>query len=287
MAHSAYSADVTLESFETDVLERSRNVPVLVDFWAAWCGPCKMLMPVLAKLAEDYQGRFFLAKANSDEQQELAARYGVRSLPTIKLFRDGAVVGEFVGVQPERSIRALLDRHIARPSDRLLAQALEKEGQGHVSEALDILRRAQKEDAANNRVTAHLGRLLLEQGQIAEGERVLDGVSSAGRADPELAPLFARLEFVRMTATAPPLAELEKKVEAHPDDLQARQWLGARYLLAGRHEAALEQWLTIVRTNRQFGNDAGRKTLLTAFNLLGGKGDLVHKYRNLLALALN
>ncbi|MDA8389479.1 MAG: thioredoxin [Gammaproteobacteria bacterium] len=287
MAHSAHSADVTLESFETDVLTRSRSVPVLVDFWAAWCGPCKMLMPILAKLAEDYQGRFFLAKVNSDEQQELAARYGIRSLPTIKLFSNGETVGEFVGVQPERSIRALLDRYIARPSDRLVHEALEAETRGEVTDAIQILRRAHGEDAANDRAIAHLGRMLLEQGAGAEAEQILAKISAAGRADPDLAPLLTRLEFVRMTVVAPPLAELEKRVQAQPGDMQARQWLGARYLLAGRYEAALEQWLTMVRENRQFGNDAGRKALLAAFNLLGGKGDLVRKYRNLLSLALN
>ncbi|MDA8361076.1 MAG: thioredoxin [Gammaproteobacteria bacterium] len=287
MAHSVYSADVTQESFETDVLERSRTVPVLVDFWAAWCGPCKMLMPMLAKLAEEYQGRFFLAKVNSDEQQELATRYGIRSLPTIKLFSNGAVVGEFVGVQPERSIRALLDRHIARPSDRLVHEALEAEARGDAAGALDILRRVHSEDAANDRAIVHLGRMLLEQGADTQAEQILARISPAGRADPDLAPLLTRLEFIRMTVAAPPLAELEKRVQAQPGDMQARHWLGARYLLAGHYEAALEQWLTMVRENRQFGNDAGRKALLAAFNFLGGKGELVRKYRNLLSLALN
>lgn len=287
MARSVFMADVTLATFETEVIERSHDQPVLVDFWAAWCGPCRALMPILARLADEYQGRFFLAKVNSDEQQDLAGRYGVRSLPTVKLFRAGAVVGEFLGVQPERSIRALLDRNLPRPSDADLQRGLDAEAAGDIDNAIRILQEAHSADATNDRITVHLGRLLLEHGRGVEGEAVLGRLSAAGRADPEIGPILTRLEFVRIVADAPPVSAIEQRVQEQPDDMQARYWLGARYWLAGRHEAALEQWLTMVRTNRTFGNDAGRRALLSAFTLLSNDGDLVRKYRNLLSLALN
>jgi len=287
MAASPYITDVTDASFDSEVITRSRQAPVLVDFWAAWCGPCQSLMPLLAKLAEEYQGRFFLAKVNSDEQQTLATRFGVRSLPTVKLFKNGAEIAEFVGAQPERTIRALLDQHIARPSDTLLQSALDQEAAGQTDTALAQLRAIHASDPANDRVTIHLGRLLLEQGLVEEGENILTGISAAAQSDPGLAQLLARLEFVRMAANAPPLPILEQTIVAHPTDMQARLWLGARYLLTGYYEPALEQWLAIVRADRKFGNDIGRRALLSAFALLGGKGELVHKYRNLLAIAIN
>ncbi|MEK7666059.1 MAG: thioredoxin, partial [Pseudomonadota bacterium] len=108
MIPSPHIADVTQQTFESLVLAKSREIPVLADFWADWCGPCKQLMPVLARLVDEYDGKFFLAKINSDTEQPLAARYGVKSLPTVKLFKNGQVVEEFMGAQPEKTIRALL-----------------------------------------------------------------------------------------------------------------------------------------------------------------------------------
>ena len=286
MATSPYATDVTESNFDQAVLARSREVPVLVDFWAAWCAPCRSLMPILAKLAEEYQGRFFLAKVNSDEEQRLSGRFGVRNLPTVKLFKHGAEVAQFVGAQPERMIRELLDAHMDRPSDALLGAALDEEAAGDRAGALARLEAAHEADPGNDRLTAHLGRLLCEQGRVADGEAVLKGLSARALGDAEIGAVMARLEFVRMAAYAPSLADLEQRVSAHPEDLRARLSLGARYLLAGRHEEALEQWLAIVRTDRHFGDDAARRALLTAFTMLGGKGDLVRRYRSLLAAAI-
>lgn len=287
MVTSPYVLDVTLESFENEVIARSQTTPVLVDFWAAWCGPCQALMPILAKLAEEYQGRFFLAKVNSDEQQALASRFKVRSLPTVKLFKKGTEVAEFLGAQPERTVRALLDQHIGRPSDALLDAALDEEGAGHIDRALAQLREAHDGDPANNRLTIHLGRILLEQGHTEEAERILNGITGRAQGDQELAPLLARLEFVRLAASAPPLPALQQALANEPGNLEARVRLGVRYLLKGDYEPALEQWLAVVRADRRFDNDAGRRMLLSAFAVLGPKNELVRKYRNLLAMALN
>lgn len=287
MSTAAYSADVTQDNFQSLVLDQSQRIPVLVDFWAAWCGPCQMLMPVLKTLAETYQGKFFLAKINSDEQQALAARFGVRSIPTVKLFRHGQVVDEFMGVQPERGIRAMLDRYIPRESDALVEAAVAKRGQGNPAEALALLRQALDLDAGNDRVRLELARELFEQAQFDDGESVLDGLSYEGRGSPDVAALLARLEFVRIAAGAPPVAELEQAVTANPADHEARYRLAARKVLLEDYPAALEQLLEIVRRDRRFRDDAGRKTMLSLFNLLGGQDDLVRHYRHQLSLALN
>src|SRR4030065_277949 len=181
MSPSPHIADVNQQTFESLVLAKSREIPVLADFWAAWCGPCKQLMPVLAKLADEYDGKFFLAKINSDTEQPLAARYGVKSLPTVKLFRNGQVVEEFMGAQPEKAIRALLDRHIPRASDTLVDNALQVLRAGQPDQALAILQQAVKTDPGNDRAKLELARLHAQLGHAAEAETKLAALSVEGR----------------------------------------------------------------------------------------------------------
>ncbi len=287
MSDSPYISDVTEQNFDSLVLQKSREVPVLVDFWAAWCGPCQMLMPVLARLAGEYRGKFFLAKVNSDVEQTLAARYGVRSLPTVKLFKDGTVVDEFMGAQPERTIRALLDRHIPRESDALVYQALLELRNGKPEEAVMLLQRARQGDPGNDNVKIELARILAALSRPEEAAAVLDDVSADGKHDPQAIALTARLEFVRIATGAAPAAELEKRITVNPRDGEARYQLAARRLLAGDHEAALDQLLEILRHDRRYGDGAAHKAMLKAFELLGDKPDLVRKYRGLLYSALN
>lgn len=279
--------DVTTSSFETEVIEQSVLRPVLVDFWAAWCGPCQILMPLLARLAEEYGGAFRLAKLNTDTEHAIASRYRVRSLPTVKVFRNRAVVDEFMGVQPERSIRAFIDRHIPRASDQAIDEALATNARGENDKAVEQLRAAMAEDPANDRVKQHLASLLFEQNQVDEGEAVLNKLSREARSRPEIQTLFARLEFLRLAHNAPPTAELKGRIERDPSDMEARLHLGARYILAEQYEAGLDQLLEITRRDRAFGNDAGRRTILSVFNLLGDKGEIVKRYRALLSTALN
>ncbi|HEX9626715.1 MAG TPA: thioredoxin [Acidiferrobacterales bacterium] len=287
MTRTAHSADVTLSTFFAEVLDKSRTMPVVVDFWADWCGPCRMLMPVLAGLADEYQGRFFLAKVNADREQELAARYGVRSLPTVKVFRNGAVVDEFLGAQPEPVIRALLDRHIPRPADTLLDAALAAARAGRLDEALAGIEQAAGLDPDYDRVKFARARVLLGLGRLDEGEQVLNSVSIAAQGDPELAALRTQLAFRRIAAGSPPAEELGARIARDPGDLEARYRLSALKVLAEDHAGALEQLLEIVRRDRQFRDDAGRKTMLAVFNLLGGSGELVNAYRRQLSMALN
>lgn len=282
---SPFSADVTEQSFDVEVLTRSAQVPVLVDFWAAWCGPCQMLMPVLAKLAQDYQGGFFLAKVNTDVEQRLAGAHGIRSLPTVKLFHHGKAVGEFMGVQPERAIRALLDRYVARPSDARIDEARQARERGDAQAALALLQQGISEDPANDRLKLAAADALLALGRVDDAEAMLKSLAPAARAESEAATLAARVGLSRL-AGATDKAALTERVARDPGDLETRLALAARHALAGDYPVAMDELLEIIRRDRKFKDDAARKTLLTVFNLLGGKGDLVTEYRKRLALLL-
>ena len=287
MATSPYVADVTQSDFDTLVLNRSRTTPVLVDFWASWCAPCKMLMPVLARLADQYQGKFYLAKVNTDVERELATRYGIRSLPTVKLFKDGAVVDEFMGVQPEPAIREIIDRHAPRPSDTLLREARQALESNQTRKAADILKRALDMEPENDHVRMELAGLLLAEGRMEDGERMLDSLSRAAKSAPEAVAMLARLEIAHIAAVSAAPDELERILAAKPEASEARYQLSAHKVLQGDYESALALLLEIVRHDRRFRDDAAHKTMLTIFTLLGGKGDLVKRYRNQLSMALN
>ena len=281
-----YIIDVTLATFDTEVVARSYQTPVLVDFWAAWCGPCQVLMPLLSKIAHEYAGKFVLAKVNTDEEQKLAGAHGIRGLPTVKLFRNGKAVGEFSGAQPEKTIRALLDAHIPRESDLLADAALAEYNAGRIEAGLTQLRAACASDPKNDRVRLRLAQTLIEQGLDTEAEEVLRGLSIAGAAQPEAAAVMARLEFVRI-AGEDDVATLAARHAQAPDDLEVRYRLGAAHVLKGDYEVGLEQFMEVVRRDRRFKDGAAHKAVLAVFNLLGNQGELVKRYRVQLSLALN
>ncbi|MFN3716274.1 MAG: tetratricopeptide repeat protein [Thiobacillus sp.] len=279
---SEHALDVGLADFDQHVLEESRTRPVVVDFWAPWCGPCKSLKPVLEKLAAEYGGKFLLAKINSDENQELAARYAVRGIPSVKAFINGEMVDEFSGALPEGEVRAFLDRIIPSPADELRAQATDARMAGDTSAALQLLAEASKLDPQHVGVRLDAAEIMLDIGETDEARRLVGSVPDA--ADPRVAQLQARLQFA--DASGEDETALRARVEADGNDLEARLKLGNLLVAAGDYEAGMEQLLEIVRLDRTFQDDVGRKTLLSVFNLLGG-GELVSRYRRLLASALN
>ncbi|MDH3900320.1 MAG: thioredoxin [Gammaproteobacteria bacterium] len=271
--------DVTDEGFQAAVVERSQQVPVLVDFWAEWCGPCQMQIPVLKKLIEEHNGQVLLAKVNTDEQRGLAREHGIRSLPTMRLYKDGAVVEEILGAQTEATLRVLLDRYVTRASDQLRSAALETHRQGHSTDALRLLREARESDPDNHRIQLDYAGIELELGDAAGAQATLDALPRDIREEAEAVRLYALLGFARIAANAPSTEDLENRVGQQPDDLQARHQLAARRVLADRPELALQELLYIVQHDRNYGEDAGRKGLLAVFDLLGNEGDLVSDYR--------
>lgn len=276
-----------LTDFPTDVLERSQRTPVLVDFWAAWCAPCRMLMPVLSALAAEFEGRFELVKVDTDQEQELAAAYGVRSLPTVLVFRDGKPVDQFMGAQPESTIRALLERHLPRASDAALDQARALGLAGQPLEALAVVDGVLAHDPANPQAAVVRAGLLLELGRIEEMDAALAALPARARQEPEAASLSARAAFARLAATAPSPVEVAQRLESNPGDCRARLQSAAYRVMAGDHAGALEELLDAVRRDRRFDDDAGRRLLLALFDLLGAGHPLARAGRSRLASLLN
>ncbi len=279
---SEHALDVGQADFDQNVIEASRQRPVVVDFWAPWCGPCKVLKPLLEKLAAEYEGKFLLAKINSDDNQALAVRYGVRGIPSVKAFIDGDVVDEISGARPEGEVRAFLDRLIPSPTQALHGEAAAARSAGDLPGALRLLAEASKLDPAHVGVRLDAAGIMLDLGETAEAERLIASV--ADDADPRVVQLKARLRF--LSAAGEDEAALRARVAADGNDLDARLKLARLLVAVGQHEAGMAELLEIVRRDRSFDDDVGRKTLLSVFELLGG-GELVSRYRRMLASALN
>ncbi|HID49681.1 MAG TPA: thioredoxin [Chromatiales bacterium] len=282
-----YHFDVTAEDFATRVIDASHQQPVLVDFWATWCGPCQTLLPVLTQLAESYQGAFLLAKVEIDQQPTLAQQFGVRSVPTVKLFRNGQIVDEFMGALPEGQIRAILDKHIVKASDAAMQQALQRYEQGATEAALAEMEEILDADPDNaNNALIYAG-LLLQEGHLEKARQWLDALPATLRDDPRATALRARLEFVQLAGTAPDADRLQTILANEPGNSEARYQLAIHRLVQGRDEAALEDLLYLVKHDRNYGDDAARKALLKIFAMLGDEHELVARYRRQLAMALH
>ena len=284
MAESPFIINVTRENYE-QVMQASFEVPVLMDFWASWCQPCQALMPILARLAEEYQGKFLLAKLNTEEQQEIAARFGIRSIPTVKLFRDGQPTDEFMGAQPERAVREFLDRHVARESDAQVAKACELLRAGDADGAIALLSEAHQADPDNPRVTLTMAKAQAAAGDIAAAEDALASLPADEQGKPEVTTLRSHLFFAGQLAGAPSASELEAALAADPGDRQALFQLALHKVVDQDYEPAMELLLQLMRTDRSFGDEAGRRGLLKVFDLLGDD-PRVGRYRRRMASLL-
>ena len=269
MADSPFIFDIDEGSYQQVVLQGSHQVPVLVDFWASWCQPCQMLMPLLARLADEYQGRFLLAKLNTEEQQAIAAQFGIRSIPTVKLFKDGAPVDEFMGALPEADIRAFLDRHLPRESDGAVEQAEERLMAGDSDGALELLRRARGADPTNPRVATAIAQVQAASGDPDGAEQTLAELPPDEQKEPEIARLRGQLFFNRVAASAGPPETTRQRLASSPDDSEARYQLAAHQVIANDMEGAVDNLLQLMQRDRKFGDDAARLALLRLFDLLG------------------
>jgi len=286
MANSPYVVDVDIENFGQIVLQGSQERLVLVDFWADWCAPCRMLGPILDGLADSLGGKLLVAKVDTEAQKELAAQFGIRSLPTVKLFKDGRPVDEFMGALPEAEIRAFLEKHMDRESDQLLLQAENLLARGETEQAAQLVGQALASDPDNPRTQIAQIRLLLATGDFEAAQKGLDTLPLDQQDQPEVQTLRTRLMFDQAVQNAPSMDQLEQRLAADPDDSEARYQLAARQVAAEDYEAALESFYTLLRKDRKYGDDAARKAMVQLFELLGGSGELVSRYRAKMMSAL-
>jgi putative thioredoxin len=282
---STHSFDTATDSFEIDVLQASKNVPVLVDFWAPWCAPCRVLKPILEKLAAEYQGRFLLAKVDSDQHPQLSAQFGVRGIPNVKAFIDGKLADEFTGALPESGVRAFIDRLIPTPGEKLRRAARALVAQGDFDQAERHLRTALELEPANHALRLDLVELLLAKNSHAEAEALFAPIPERER-DERADKLYSLLALWKKSQDLPSMAELESRLAANPDDFESRLALGERLIADKRYEPALAALLEVVRRDRGALRSSARKLMVEVFNLAEDQAELVSSYRKLLAGAL-
>ncbi len=263
--------EVTQENAQQVIMDGSMDHLVVVDFWADWCAPCKSLLPLLEKLATEYSGQMVLAKVNADDQQMLAAQFGVRSLPTVVLIKDGQMVDGFMGAQSESAVREMLDKHLPKPWDLALQQARVLIENSDFSAALPVLRQAHTASGQRADIAFALSHTLLELNRIDEAEQILDAVGLADQ-DAEYRQLHARITLLREAAKTPEIQALEEKLQAQPENMDIHYQLALQYSQNGHHREALELLIGILRKNLNYEEGAAKAALMDIIAALG-KGD--------------
>ncbi len=268
---SEHVVAVTMANARDMLIEESFQRPVLIDFWADWCAPCKTLMPMLEKLANEYAGQFLLAKVNCDEEQQIAAQFGVRSLPTVMLMREGQPVDGFTGAQPESAVRQLLEKYLPKPWDMLLQQAQQLQEAGDKAGALPLLRRAAEESRQRPDIVIALAAALVQANRLDEAQEMLDKIKLAHR-DKSWQQVIAQIELQRQAAKTPEVRALEVALAADPDNMETAYQLALQHSQNQNYRDALELLIGVLRKQREFQEGAAKRTLLDILAVLG-KGD--------------
>jgi putative thioredoxin len=274
--------DVDQQTFEADVLQASLTTPVLVDFWATWCEPCKTLGPMLEKLAAEYNGAFRLGKVDVDSQQELAGMFGIKSIPTVVLVKDGQVLDGFTGALPEGQLREFLARHV-QPLEAV--ETAEEVVQETPEQAINRLQQEIATEPKKPDLKLDLALALMQAGRTDAAEAELAALPANLATDARAVRLRSELDLAHALKDAPSLDTLEQRVQANAEDWAARDQLGVRLLLEGDAEAGLEQFLVILQKARDWNDGQGKKRLLAAFATLDD-ADLVSRYRRRMASLL-
>ncbi len=277
--------DVTDATFQQEVVERSRELPVVVDFWAPWCGPCRLLGPLLEKAAQEAAGKFILAKVDIDRSPGLATAFGVSSIPTVVALRGGQIIDSFVGVLPERELGAWLQR--IQPSE---AELLESEAKGleadHPAAAEAKYRAALELAPTDASAQIGLARALLAQDRLEESQKIVDELASRGFLEAEAEALAADLALRRLAVEFPNVEATRQAATAAPGDTQQQLDLAKALAGAGHHEEALKAALEVVRRERGTAGEQARQIMVHLFHRLGEEHDLTSEYRRKLSTAL-
>ena len=283
---NAYSIQATSETFEADVIQKSQETPVLVDFYAEWCGPCKSLGPILERLADEYSGAFILAKVDSDAEQMLVAGMGVRSLPTVVLFKNGQPVDHFMGALPEGEIRAMLDKHVERVVVSPLERAAELVEMSQYDEAIALYQLITADDPENYDVYLDMAQALLKKGDLESAEAIIERLPDAEKMDPRAKSILAGKAFRDLLTGAPDRASCESRVAGNEQDSEARYFLATHLMVSDEVEAAIDHLLVIVRTDRTYNEDVARLLLIQIFDRLGNEDPRARAGRKQLAALL-
>lgn len=266
-----YIVDVTEENARQILIEESQKRPVLIDFWADWCGPCKNLMPVLEKLAKEFRGKFLLAKVNADEQQMITAQFGVRSLPTVMLMVDGQPVDGFAGAQPEQEVRRFLEKHLPSAEDELLDQANQLIADEKYSEALSLLTQAYKDSGGEAKIALSYAGVLIHLKRLDEAAAVLGKIKMVDQGA-IYNQLMSQLELAQKAGRAPELTELEEKLKKDPENRELQFQLAVQYSQHEFHKEALELLYPLLQKNLNFMEGEVKKVYMDILAVLG-KGD--------------
>ena len=263
--------DITLDNAQQFLIDESFNRPVVIDFWADWCGPCKNLMPVLEKLANEYAGAFLLAKVNADDQQMISSQFGVRSLPTVMVMQNGQPVDGFTGALSEVQVREVLEKYLPKPWEAPLNQAQLLMAEGNFTDALPLLRQAYDTSQQLASIPLLIAQSQLELNRIDNAEATLATIKMVDQ-DAHYEQLMAQIELKKQAAKTPELAALEDAFAKAPQDLTVRYQLALQYYQETQYRPALEHLLEIIRTERNFAEGEARKTFTAIISALG-KGD--------------
>jgi putative thioredoxin len=266
-----YIVEIDESNAQTLLIEESLKRPVVVDFWADWCGPCKQLMPILEKLAAEYQGAFLLAKVNADEQQMLAQQLGVRSLPTVMVIKDGQPVDGFSGAQPESAVRDMLDKHLPSPQADSLAEAEQLLSEGDIPGALALYRGAWEDSGQKPEFTMAYAGALITANRLDEAETLLNDIKLVDQ-DARYEQLMAQIELQRQAARSPEIEALETDLAGDEQNHEIRIKLAVQLSSHGQYREALEHLLVVLRADRDWGNGEAKRVYLDMIATIG-KGD--------------
>ncbi len=277
-----YIIEVDENSFATEVLEKSKSVPVVVDFWANWCAPCRALGPILERLADEFKGAFILAKMDVDYNQQLAMEYQVQSIPAVKAFVNGKQVNEFIGALPEQQVRQFIQQLLPSTADIYVKKAFEWESSNQVLRAEADYRAALETQKDHYVAMVGLGRILLKQGKFEEGLEILQQIPEGRRERGAADALMATAQF-QQEAIGQQETELRAKITNDPTDVPSHYTLACLLATESRFIEALDEFLEVIRRNRHYQNDAPRKSMLALFTIMGEQEEVTHTYRRKLA----